>query len=317
MCPSGPQSTTRNTYRPLDAIDRQQAKQYYKLIQAIHHRNNINTAIFAHSHPPNITRQAYKLVDSIKPAAPTQHTKSLIKEATTHWISDIMDILQKHYEKNIQTILTQDTTASTHTVNHTALQVAIQWAEKKYKHRLKSFTIALLKSTLGLDTQTHTPRVQTSNPQTHRRTVTGSHTQQTSVLQTHRPAAVEPHTQQTPKPQAHRPTTLEPHKQIRTPIGARTPSKHRHMTRPHSSPESFNTSQTSTGGTRKHFRFICESRTQCSTPAVHNAGAARQTHTPTSHTATPPFSQPSPVLTKLVPLKFIPQVRTPKPTYNG
>lgn len=101
----------------IDVPTREMAKKYFKLIQAIHHKEIIDKAINTQCHPAGMTKQANKLLDFIKPAAPTEQTKEKIKLNTEKWMEVNLTILQDHYVDTIALY-------SDPTKNDVALQVA-------------------------------------------------------------------------------------------------------------------------------------------------------------------------------------------------
>lgn len=118
----------------LDTTTRLKAKQHYKLIQALHHREHIERGIEQDNFPPGMLRQTFKLASFIKPSSPTLETTDKIKENTINWMSHNMHILFEHYTN----IITQLTNTPG---NPLALLVATQWARRRYSHKLDPHTI--------------------------------------------------------------------------------------------------------------------------------------------------------------------------------
>ncbi|KAG7999370.1 hypothetical protein GBF38_000026 [Nibea albiflora] len=118
-----------------DSETRHTSKQYFKLLQAIHHKQIMDTALTTGIFPPGMLRQVTRLTDFIKPSTPTTETRTRIHNNTTQWMHNTLTILQQHY---ITTIASTDT----HHHNPTALQIAIGWAKKRYGHRLTEHTIS-------------------------------------------------------------------------------------------------------------------------------------------------------------------------------
>lgn len=122
-----------------DEETRQLAKQYFKLIQAIHHKNIIDKAILTQNPPKGMTKQVLKLTAFIKPSSPTEETRAAVTKNTETWLHNNMTILQDHY---LNIILTYNNLP----LNETALQIAIGWARKRYKARLTQPTIQAARS---------------------------------------------------------------------------------------------------------------------------------------------------------------------------
>lgn len=131
---------------PPDAETRQTSKLYFKLLQAIHHKQVINNAITTNTFPQGMMRQVTRLTDFIKPAAPTEQTKTQVRENTINWMSNNMQILLQHYSSTI-------TALSNTPQNPQALQIAIGWARKRYTHKLTPETIHTAEHILGLHQQ--------------------------------------------------------------------------------------------------------------------------------------------------------------------
>ena len=140
------QQHTHSLTQPPDPETRQASKQYFKLLQATHHRQIIDKAIATQTFPPGMMRQVNRLTDFIKPAAPTEHTRTKVANNTTHWMHTNMTILQEHYLATIATL-------NTIPENPLALQIAIGWAKKRYGHRITPETIHTVQHTLGIHHQ--------------------------------------------------------------------------------------------------------------------------------------------------------------------
>lgn len=133
---------TSTLNHPPDPHTRMLSKQYFKIIQAIHHKHIADTAISTQTFPPGMMRQVHKLSAFIKPSTPTEHTRSQIQANTINWMHTNMIILQQHYQSTIHTL-----TNTTH--SPLALQIAIGWARKRYGHRLRQETIHSLQHTFN------------------------------------------------------------------------------------------------------------------------------------------------------------------------
>ncbi|XP_063049514.1 mucin-6-like [Engraulis encrasicolus] len=160
--------STRNrpfTTQPLDPSTRQHAKLYFKLIQVTHHKRIIDNAISSNTLPTGMMRQAQKLTDFVKPAAPTPHTRQQIHTHTTAWMAGTIDILQTHYETQLQTLIQQAPP-----FHDTAFNIATNWAKKRYTHKLSSLTLQSAHthaSSLPPPAHLHTTPQQTPQPNQH------------------------------------------------------------------------------------------------------------------------------------------------------
>lgn len=159
------QPFTHPLTEPPNDETRQISKQYFKFIQATHHKHIIDKAITMHVFPPGMMRQVNRLTDFIKPAAPTEHTRTKVAENTTTWMQKNMIILQEHYSSTISSL------------NNTpkdplALQIAIGWARKRYGQRLTPETIHTVEHTLGIYHHNYPPATRSPPPPPSRPTVT-------------------------------------------------------------------------------------------------------------------------------------------------
>lgn len=131
------------SYQPLDLDTRTISKQYFKLIQAIHHKEIVDRAIKTKSFPPGMIRQANKLTDFIKPSTPSESTRIKVHNNTMEWMNNNMHILQSHYSQLLDTFI--------HPIkNPLALQIAITWAQKRYGTRLTPATIQTTRNFMGM-----------------------------------------------------------------------------------------------------------------------------------------------------------------------
>lgn len=124
-----------------DANTRQHAKNVFKLIQTIHHRNNIKEALEMGIYPQGMAKQAARLSDFIKPAAPNDMIRAQLARNTDSWMRNNMNILYEHYESVIQSLKCLKK-------NKVALDIAKGWAGKRYGARLKSSTLITVESLL-------------------------------------------------------------------------------------------------------------------------------------------------------------------------
>lgn len=134
------ETSARINHAP-DANTRQHAKNVFKLIQTIHHRNIIKEALETGIYPRGMTKQAIRLSDFIKPAAPNDMVKGQLTRNTDDWMRNNMNILYEHYESVIQSLKCLKK-------NKVALDIAKGWADKRFGVRLKSSTLITVESLL-------------------------------------------------------------------------------------------------------------------------------------------------------------------------
>lgn len=127
--------------QPPDEATRYLAKSYFKLIQAIHHKNIMDKAITTQIPPQGMARQVAKLTAFIKPSSPTEEIKAAVAENTKMWMQNNFTLLQDHY---LNIILEYNHSP----FDETALYIAIGWARKRYGTRLTQFTIEAARSLL-------------------------------------------------------------------------------------------------------------------------------------------------------------------------
>ncbi len=127
--------------QPLDEETRQLAKGYFKLIQAVHHKNVIDRAISAQAPPKGMAKHVLKLTAFIKPSSPTVEVRQALANNTHNWMHNNLSILQDHY---LQTILTHNSLP----YNRIAFSVATNWARKRYRARLAHSTVQTAQSLL-------------------------------------------------------------------------------------------------------------------------------------------------------------------------
>ena len=145
--------------RPLQEGDRQEAKLYFKLIQAVHHKHIADKAVSTYNPPAGMKRQVTKLTEFIRPAAPTEYTKLQVEACTANWMATIMTILQAHHSKTIESL-----SLPTHITNDLAKQVAWGWAEKRLGDRLLEETKRTVDAILSAAQGTSTAEQQPSRP---------------------------------------------------------------------------------------------------------------------------------------------------------
>ena len=158
-----------------DGPTREKAKLYFKIIQAIHHKDIADRAVSSRELPRGMLRQVHKLAHFIKPASPTDTTLHKINDNTTTWMHNNMLILTEHYSHTIN-----EFTQSPQPINTLSLKIATNWAHKRFGHRLLPTTLHTLEHTLS-----HTPPAQ------------------------HKPLTINPHPLNSPLPPF--PTQTSPH----------------------------------------------------------------------------------------------------------
>lgn len=130
---------TRNTSespirQALDTQTRAAAKHHFKLLQAVHHLETVETALETGQFPPGMTRQVIRLTQFIKPSSPTETTQEKVKQNTEYWMETNMTILQQHYTQTI-------TELTDIRGNQLAFRVATNWAKRRFGTRLDPDTI--------------------------------------------------------------------------------------------------------------------------------------------------------------------------------
>lgn len=126
-------------YQPLDVQTRQLTKQYFKLIQAIHHKEIIDSAIANKDPPRGMAKQVTKLTSFIKPASPSEEVQRAVERNTKQWLENNLLALQEHYFN----VITNYTNLA---FNENALRIAIAWAGKRYKARLSQSTVETIQN---------------------------------------------------------------------------------------------------------------------------------------------------------------------------
>ena len=127
-----------------DAPTREKAKLYFKIIQALHHKNITDRAVSSRELPRGMLRQVQKLAHFIKPAAPTDTTLQKIDDNTNNWMHTNMLILQEHYTHTID-----EFTHTPQPTNSLSLKIATNWAHRRFGNRLLPITLDTLQDTLS------------------------------------------------------------------------------------------------------------------------------------------------------------------------
>lgn len=141
--------------QPRDPETRHISKQYFKLIQAVHHKHIIDRCLATYSFPPGMLRQVQRLMGFIKPSTPSENTRMKVQQNTTQWMSNNMTILHDHYTTTISNLAN-----TAH--NPLALQISLGWARKRYGTRLTPDTIQTVEQILA----NPTPQTSTNNSPT-------------------------------------------------------------------------------------------------------------------------------------------------------
>ena len=175
LLPPPPPPPIPTQYIAPDGPTREKAKLYFKIIQAIHHKDIADRAVSSRELPRGMLRQVHKLAHFIKPASPTDTTLHKINDNTTTWMHNNMLILTEHYSHTIN-----EFTQSPQPINTLSLKIATNWAHKRFGHRLLPTTLHTLEHTLS-----HTPPAQ------------------------HKPLTINPHPLNSPLPPF--PTQTSPH----------------------------------------------------------------------------------------------------------
>lgn len=129
-----------------DANTRQGAKNVFKLIQAVHHKNVIKEALETGIYPRGMVKQATRLSDFIKPAAPNEKVRIQTRHNTDSWIKGNLNILHEHYETVIQGLKHVE-------ISKVSLDIAKGWAGKRYGARMKASTLPMVESLLENEKQ--------------------------------------------------------------------------------------------------------------------------------------------------------------------
>ena len=177
---------------PPDEHTRQTAKTYFKIIQAVHHREVTSRALQTGQFPAGMMKQVEKLTHFIKPACPSETTTKKVVDNTKNWMSNNMTILQTHYIHTIDTL-----THSLQPHNPDSYTIALGWAHKRYTHKLTHSTLTQVENII----KPHT-RIQQTQPNT-------AHTQHTLPVHTH--ANTHAHTR---TPHTHTTTSANTHQAL-------------------------------------------------------------------------------------------------------
>lgn len=108
---------------------RQLAKGYFKLIQAIHHDNIIDTAIANSTPPKGMAKHIAKLTAFVKPSSPTDAVRQALAANTQSWMTNTLKILEDHYLNTTMSL-------SSLPYDDVAFPIAVNWAKKRFKARL-------------------------------------------------------------------------------------------------------------------------------------------------------------------------------------
>lgn len=111
-------------------------KKYFKLIQATHHLQILNSALENNTFPIGMTRKVDKLTSFIKPAAPDQIILEKVKAHTNQWMRSNILTLKEHY-----TNLFGSTFDTLRPFQLEAFEKATRWAYNRFKRKLSPQTI--------------------------------------------------------------------------------------------------------------------------------------------------------------------------------
>ncbi|XP_031696140.1 probable LIM domain-containing serine/threonine-protein kinase DDB_G0286997 [Anarrhichthys ocellatus] len=117
-----------------------QAKSYFKLLQAIHHSEILNTTFNNHTFPQGMMRKVTRLTSFIKPSSPNETTQLKIQQNTDTWMLNNMHILREHYDSVIAVGL-----ETIPTFNQIPFDKALQWGRSRYGRKLTSSSINTLR----------------------------------------------------------------------------------------------------------------------------------------------------------------------------
>lgn len=116
-------------------------KNYFKLLQAIHHSEIINDSLKNNSFPKGITHKVLKMSRFIKPASSSTDTSEKIQNNINEWVRNNFTILREHYDQVISTNL-----LILPTFQLEAYHRALKWARTRYGHKLTTSSINILRS---------------------------------------------------------------------------------------------------------------------------------------------------------------------------
>ena len=119
-------------------------KQYFQILQSIHHTEILEEAITTGIPPLGMARKVAHLTAFIKPAAPDDLVLNKIKENTMEWMIKNLKILIQHYTHTIEKIHT-----NLGPFNNEALDRALRWAHQRYGRRLTPSSISTLRRLLS------------------------------------------------------------------------------------------------------------------------------------------------------------------------
>ncbi|KAL0167400.1 hypothetical protein M9458_039244, partial [Cirrhinus mrigala] len=131
------QTNNKSNYIPASPRLRTAMKLMYDLIRLVHHLEKVTTKITNNS-PITFKRLTRLLTNSIKPAMPNDAVKKLLEDNAQNWSTNAQVILEQHYEKLIDSTLTElkERTDQAHWFQ--AFQTATNWATKNFGRRISS-----------------------------------------------------------------------------------------------------------------------------------------------------------------------------------
>lgn len=134
-------------------------KQYFKLLQAIHHLEILKKASEDGILPPGMTRQISKLTKFIKPSSPNNATTTKVNLMTKQWMEGILGILLEHYDHTVATLL--DTLGH---FNLDAFDKAVRWARTRYRRKFTTSSADTARSLLQGQSPSDFPPLPSSTP---------------------------------------------------------------------------------------------------------------------------------------------------------
>ena len=119
---------SRNRQEPTDPQFGKLVRTLYAVVRMVHHLQNVSTKTGAPD-PRTISRMIDVLTNMIKPAAPTQRTRDMIRGNAINWGHTTRLALQQHYEAGIENLMEELTELLTPEWK-AAFEVAIRWAKR-------------------------------------------------------------------------------------------------------------------------------------------------------------------------------------------
>lgn len=128
---------------PKTSLDLKLTKQYFKLLQAIHHAEILAELQIKRSFPPGMMKQVVRLTAFIKPSSPNPTVLELVRENTDHWMDTNMCILVDHYDSVLAAGLQE---VGRFDIN--CFDRAVAWARVRYRRKFTESSVATLQAML-------------------------------------------------------------------------------------------------------------------------------------------------------------------------